>query len=190
MTESPSPPRARRRRFKAAGITFTPVPTTRARHDGWTPARQRDFLAALYACGTVATAAEAVGMTGATAYRLRRRPGAESFAAAWDKLLREARCRAYDLAIEQAMTQSFVPRSYRGLFTGQKTANNKRMILAALRPGRFAKRVSACAAPNPEMPDSPRDKVTNEAFLNGFIYGPWTDPPRAAVTTDSSRRSP
>jgi hypothetical protein len=177
MTDSPAPPTRRKPgRRKAAGVTFAPVPTARKRQDGWTPERQQRFLAALHACGIVAAAAKAVGMTGATAYRLRRRPGAESFAAAWDRLLREARGRALDLAMEQAMTESFVPRSYRGQFTGMVTADNQRMILAVLRAGRFAKPVSARAAPNAEPPDFPRDKVTNEAFLENFIYGSSTHP--------------
>lgn len=45
------------------------------------------FLAALYATGSVAGAAQAVGRSRATAYALRERPGADSFAAAWDKVL-------------------------------------------------------------------------------------------------------
>lgn len=147
MTDSPAPRTPRkRRRLKAAGIGFTPVPTARRRADGWTPERQQRFLAALYACGVVPTAATAVGMTGTTAYRLRRRPGAESFAAAWDRLLREARNRAMNLAIEQAMTPSFVPLTYRGLFVGKVTANNERMILAALRNTSFAEPILACTA--------------------------------------------
>jgi hypothetical protein len=147
MTDSATPRPARKpRRLKAAGVSFTPVPTVRKRADGWTPERQQRFLAALYACGCVATAAQAAGMSGATAYRLRHRPGGESFAAAWDKLLREARGRAFDMAMEQALTESFVPRTYRGLFVGAVTANNERMILAALRNTGFAERMRACAA--------------------------------------------
>jgi len=66
---------------------FRPVPL-RARHDGWTPDRQRDFIAQIRLTGSVDAAARAVGMRRETAYRLRRRHGAESFAAAWDAALR------------------------------------------------------------------------------------------------------
>ena len=45
------------------------------------------FLAALYAKGSVAAAAKAVGRSRESAHRLRSRSGAESFAAAWDKVL-------------------------------------------------------------------------------------------------------
>lgn len=65
---------------------FRPVPL-RARADGWSEGRQCGFLAALYATGSVAAAARTVGMTRASAYRLRRRAGAESFARAWDRVL-------------------------------------------------------------------------------------------------------
>lgn len=64
---------------------FHPVPL-RARRDGWTPARQCQFLAKLYLSGCVTTAAWDVGMSRASAYRLREREGAESLAHAWDSI--------------------------------------------------------------------------------------------------------
>ena len=60
---------------------FTPVPL-RYRHDGWTPERQRLYVAALAATGHLGKAARAVGMTEQSAAKLRRRPGAASFDAA------------------------------------------------------------------------------------------------------------
>lgn len=65
---------------------FSPVPL-RGRGDGWTPLRQAAFLGALAETGSVVAAARKVGMARETAYRLRRRAGAESFAAAWDKVM-------------------------------------------------------------------------------------------------------
>ena len=65
---------------------FTPVPL-RGRRDGWTELRQCAFLAQLYFTGSVTAAAKAVGMSRASAYRLRERAGAESFAFAWDRVL-------------------------------------------------------------------------------------------------------
>jgi hypothetical protein len=65
---------------------FTPVPL-RYRADGWTPSRQADFLGRLCETWSVAAAARHVGMTRESAYRLRDKPGAESFAAAWDSIL-------------------------------------------------------------------------------------------------------
>ncbi|WP_336978741.1 hypothetical protein [Altererythrobacter fulvus] len=68
---------------------FSPVPL-RARADGWTPRRQAAFLAHLAITRSVREAARRVGMARETAYRLRMKPGAESFAAAWDKVLGRA----------------------------------------------------------------------------------------------------
>jgi hypothetical protein len=69
-----------------AALNFTPVPT-KARHDGWTPARQSRFIEALAAAKSVTRACKAVGKSAVTAYALRKHPGAESFATAWDAAL-------------------------------------------------------------------------------------------------------
>lgn len=66
--------------------SFDPAPG-RARKDGWTADRQRAFIAALAETGSINEAARAAGMSREGAYRLRRRRGAESFAAAWDSIL-------------------------------------------------------------------------------------------------------
>ena len=50
---------------------------TRARKNGWTTRRQAAFLAALAITGAVSEAARRVSMARETAYRLRRREGAE-----------------------------------------------------------------------------------------------------------------
>lgn len=65
---------------------FHPV-ALRARSDGWSEERQCGFLAQLYLSESVTAAARAVGMTRMSAYRLRARAGAESFAHAWDRVL-------------------------------------------------------------------------------------------------------
>lgn len=70
-------------------IPFAPVPV-RARHDGWTPARQHEFIMCLADSGSVTAAAEAVGMTVQTAYRLRRHPDATEFREAWDRAVEQA----------------------------------------------------------------------------------------------------
>lgn len=65
---------------------FYPVPL-RTRADGWTAARQCGFLAQLYITGSVTVAARSIGMSRESAHRLRARPGAASFALAWDRVL-------------------------------------------------------------------------------------------------------
>lgn len=77
------------RKTKARHIrvpAFLPVPL-RARADGWTALRQAGFLVALARTGSVAGAAREVGLSRASAYALRARPGAASFAAVWDAVL-------------------------------------------------------------------------------------------------------
>ena len=63
----------------SALTSFTPVPR-RYRHDGWTPERQKAFIAALADTGCVTRAARMVNIAQTNAYELRRAPGAESFA--------------------------------------------------------------------------------------------------------------
>lgn len=65
---------------------FTPA-ELRVRRDGWTPLRQAEFLGYLAETRCVKRAAERVGMSRESAYRLRRKPHAKSFAAVWDSIL-------------------------------------------------------------------------------------------------------
>jgi hypothetical protein len=83
---TPASPPARRAYRRLRVPAFYPVPT-RTRRDGWTIARQADFLGMLAETGSVIGACEAVGISRKSAYQLRARPGAESFAAAWDAAL-------------------------------------------------------------------------------------------------------
>ena len=64
----------------------TPAPQS-FRRDGWTPGRQLAFLDTLARTRCVTRAAAAAGMSRESAYRLRRRPSAALFAAAWDRML-------------------------------------------------------------------------------------------------------
>ncbi len=84
MTPNSPPVRRACRRLRVPA--FCPVPT-RTRRDGWTVERQADFLGLLAETGSVIGACEAVGISRKSAYQLRARPGAESFAATWDAAL-------------------------------------------------------------------------------------------------------
>src|SRR3546814_6975661 len=64
--------------------------------------------------GSVGPAAKAVGMGRASAYRLRERPGAESFAAAWDRAISMGRMRQYDYAMDRALNGVTIVRVLRG----------------------------------------------------------------------------
>ncbi len=80
----------------------TPLAPVRPRPDGWTPERQRAFLEALADLGCVRAAAQTVGMTPQSAYRLRRLPGAEAFAQAWESAIAHGIRRLTDVALARA----------------------------------------------------------------------------------------
>ena len=81
----PPPPRPAPPRLRSL-LVFHPVPVG-ARVDGWTPARQADFIGYLAETRSVLAACRRVRMGRESAYRLRKRPGAAGFAAAWDAAL-------------------------------------------------------------------------------------------------------
>ncbi len=95
-------------------LDFTPVPLERARSSGWSPLAQRRFIYALSVMGSVGAAARAVGMGRVSAYRLREREGADSFAAAWDNAMEAGRSRQYDYALERALNGVTTIRVMRG----------------------------------------------------------------------------
>ncbi|WP_095012550.1 hypothetical protein [Tsuneonella mangrovi] len=65
---------------------FHPVPVA-PRRDGWTVQRQAWFIGVLAETRSVVETCRRVGMGRESAYRLRKRPGAAGFAAAWDAAL-------------------------------------------------------------------------------------------------------
>ncbi len=79
---------------------FDPVPL-RFRHDGWTPARQWNFIQVLADTGSVDQAAQSVMMSQSSAYRLRRHPDAGDFRRAWDAALDLTWSQLSQLAIER-----------------------------------------------------------------------------------------
>ena len=95
-------------------LAFTPVPRQRHRADGWAPDTQANFIRALEAMGSVGQAAKAIGMGRRSAYRLRERPGAGSFAAAWDRALSMGHMRQFDYAMDRAINGVTTVRILRG----------------------------------------------------------------------------
>lgn len=112
---------------------FAPVPRRCARFDGWTADRQRAFVAALAATGTVTRAAHAIGMTAVSAYQLRKQPGAEAFAEAWADALAIGVEKLADIAMERAMHGVPVPVFYQGEQVGERRWYNDRLLMWTLR---------------------------------------------------------
>jgi hypothetical protein len=92
-------------------VPFLPVPL-RPRADGWSAELQLAFVRALSEGASPGAAARALGKNRQNAYALRRRPGAESFAAAWDEAVAYARRRRIERAAEERQErQRFGPGS-------------------------------------------------------------------------------
>ncbi len=112
-------------------LAFIPVPV-RARHDGWTRVRQQGFILRLALCGCVTLAASGVGMTKASAYRLRERPGADSFAESWDRALGWGQDRAIDVGLERSLCGEMVPIVRDGRCVGIRHRHDNRLIMTVL----------------------------------------------------------
>lgn len=130
-------------------LQFAPVPV-KPRRDGWSPARQMGFIQRLALCGDVAAAARGVGMSRESAWRLRARPGAEGFAAAWDEAAGWGVDRLSDLGMERCLAGELRGIFYKGRKVGEQRHFNNRLLIAVL--NRF---------PAPEAPLPPgEDAVT------------------------------
>lgn len=120
---------------------FVPVPRKCARHDGWTPQRQRAFIEALADTGSVEAASKAVDMSQSGAYHLRRQPGAESFRAAWAAALDLGVERLEDVAMERALNGVEEEYFSDGKLVAKRRRYNDRLLMFMLRnraPERFA----------------------------------------------------
>nr|WP_315383031.1 hypothetical protein [uncultured Sphingomonas sp.] len=111
---------------------FTPVPRQH-RVDGWTPARQRAFIAALAATGSVTAAARSINMAKEGAYMLRLHPQGAGFRAAWEAALTAGLDRLGDIALERAIDGVPVPVFYKGEQCGEKRWYNDRLLMFILR---------------------------------------------------------
>ena len=112
---------------------FTPVPRARVRHNGWTPDRQLAFIEALADTGSVKSAARSIGITDVSAYHLRRQPGAEQFAAAWDAAIDLGTRRLEDIAYDRAINGTEVPVYAFGKIIGTRTVYNDALLMFILR---------------------------------------------------------
>ena len=113
-------------------LDFSPV-SVKARHDGWTPARQRGFILRLALIGCVSSSATAVGMTRESAYQLRKHPGAAGFVAAWTKAIGWGRSHASDLRLTRALIGEVKRVYYRGRKIDEYVRFDNRLLMAGIR---------------------------------------------------------
>src|SRR5438094_702497 len=107
---------------------FAPVPR-KYRYDGWTPERQKAFVAALAETGSVTRAAARVNMAQANCYTLRRSAGAEGFRRAWDAALHFGLKRLKDIAFERAIEGYLVPVFVAGKLMGFRRKYNDALLI-------------------------------------------------------------
>ena len=120
-------------------LAFLPVAQQRNRADGWTPETQANFIRALEAMGSVGKAARAVGMGRASAYRLRERPGAASFASAWDRAISMGRTHQFSIAMDRALNGVTTVRVLKGGAIDVSGGPDMAIVNAVLREESFAK---------------------------------------------------
>jgi len=81
---------------------FEPAPT-RILHTGWTAEKQRKFIEHLALTGHAGEASATAGFASSSAYRLRNKAGADSFARAWDAALVLASTRGTAIAWDRGL---------------------------------------------------------------------------------------
>lgn len=121
-------------------LAFAPVPHVAPRRNSITAERQRAFIAHLAATGIVRQAAKHIGASLEALYKLRHRPGAEEFAAAWDAAVDRGVDRLEDCALARAIEGEERMVVSGGKLIGLERRYNTGLIVFLLRqrrPGRY-----------------------------------------------------
>ena len=180
----------------ASPFDFEPVPV-RARHDGWTPEKQREFIEALADTGIVREAAARVGMTEQSAWRLRRRADAAAFDIAWEAAAPAGARRLHSLAWERAIEGTVKGHFYHGELKSEERVFDNRLLICLLgrtqalveRPVRnrraFGEWEGWMQAIEQGLPEPPRPEPQDEDEFDGSEVwetegGWWTDFPPPA----------
>lgn len=114
-------------------LDFEPFIHAAPRANSITPQVQRRFVAELRACGVVKQAARKVGKSLEALYKLRERPGAEGFAAAWDAARERFGARLHDFASARVMEGDERPIVSQGRILGWHTVYDYPTIRFMLR---------------------------------------------------------
>lgn len=114
-------------------LGFRPVPHKAARRNSIVPARQRAFIAALAECGIVTQAARCIGASMEALYKLRQKPGAEEFRAAWDAAVDRGVMRLEDCALARAIEGEERMVVSGGKVLGHEIRYNEQLVMFFLR---------------------------------------------------------
>lgn len=151
--------------FDPADYQWVPV-RRRPRADGWSEAKQRAFIEVLADTGQVEAAALHVNMSKQSCYQLRRSPGAEAFAAAWNAAIHQASLKLVDVAFERAFNGSEEPVFDReGRRVGRRMKFSDRLIMFLMRahmPDRY--RHAHQSIRHPSEPPAPASLPVAEAL--------------------------
>lgn len=157
-----------------------PDSTRTIRHDGLTPDRQAQFLAALAATGNVSDAAAAAGVSRTALYRFRNSAEGAAFQARWGEALQEAVSELADIAFGRARNGVSEPVWYKGEKIGERIRYNDRLLMFMLRA-----HDPATYAPPPRPSPSIRP-----AALTRRIASPEAGPDIAPVLASTLSTSP
>lgn len=102
------------------------------RHDGWSPARQAEFLRQLAASHCVSKAARSVGMGRQSAYKLRARLKGEPFDIAWRAAFRRQYDALLEAMVERAIHGVEVPHFHNGELIHTSRRYDERAAVALL----------------------------------------------------------
>ena len=114
-------------------LDFMPVPHVQPRSNTITPDVQRAFIAQLAATGIVKDAARHAGKSLEALYKLRQRPGAEGFRAAWDAALDRGVSRLEDSALARAINGEERLILHGGKVVAAERRHNEQLVMFFLR---------------------------------------------------------
>jgi len=109
------------------GRDFEPIPL-RYRHDGLTPAKQREYVEALADCGIAREAAARIGVSEQAVGRARRRDDARSFDLACEAAVRIAARRIRSIAFERAIEGTIRRHYYHGELKSEERVYDNRLL--------------------------------------------------------------
>ncbi|MFM5893274.1 MAG: hypothetical protein ACKOQM_02425 [Novosphingobium sp.] len=120
-------------------LAFAPYVHPCPRRNSITPDKQRKFIATLAASGIVSQAARGIGKSMEALYKLRHRPGAEAFSAAWDAAVERGLTRLEDCALELAIAGEELPIVSAGKLLGTYRKHNFGHVRFVLQQRRAAR---------------------------------------------------
>ena len=146
-------------------LAFVPAPHTHPRANSITADRQRAFIAHLAATGIVAEAARHIGAWLEAMYKLRHKPGAGGFAAAWDAAVERGVMRIEHGALQRAIEGVERPIVSGGKLLGWHRVHNEGLVMFLLRqrrPERYGAAIQLALRPGHPLYERVRAEVLGD----------------------------